>query len=77
MARDVLLEQRPDRGTWDLVRGPDGNPVSTESEQHAVLTQLYEQRGAPGDQQPGHQQALRRVGRIDRTGDNKRRNLAA
>ena len=48
MARDVLLEQRPDRGTWDLVRGPDGNPVSTESEQHAVLTQLYEQRGAPG-----------------------------
>lgn len=46
--RDVLLVRRPDTGTWDLVRGPDGNPTPDYSAQHAVLTQLLERRGAPG-----------------------------
>jgi len=46
--RDVLLQRRPDRGTWDLVKGPDGNPVATDSELHAVLTQLLERRGSQG-----------------------------
>ena len=48
MAKDVLLQRLPSRGVFDLVRGADGNPESTDSEMHAVLTQLCEHRGSPG-----------------------------
>lgn len=49
MARNPLLQRRADTGTWDLVKGPTGNPVEDFSEQHAVLTQLLERRGSPGE----------------------------
>ena len=48
MAKNPLLQRRADTGTWDLVKGSDGNPVADYSEQHAVLTQLLEGRGSPG-----------------------------
>jgi len=48
MARNPLLQRRADTGTWDLVKGPGGNPVEDFSELHAVLTQLLERRGSPG-----------------------------
>jgi len=48
MALDVLLQYLPDRGVYDLVKGDDGNPKTTDAEQHAVLTQLLEGRGSPG-----------------------------
>lgn len=48
MAKDVLLQRLPDRGVWDLVKGADGDVASTDSEMHAVLTQLLDFAASPG-----------------------------
>lgn len=48
---DVALQRNARTGKWDLIRGADGNPERTDSQQHRILSLLIERRPSPG--QPG------------------------
>ncbi len=47
--KDVLLIRNPSTGQWDLQKGAGNNPVTDTTAVHAVLTQLLERRGSPGN----------------------------
>lgn len=48
MAKDVLLERRGDRPTWDLVDDGTGSATESDSAMHAVLSQLLDEREGEG-----------------------------
>lgn len=47
--KDIVPKRNPATGLWDLEKTTGGNPVADTSQTHAVLTQLLERRGSPGN----------------------------